>query len=277
MKKDKKYTNFYLPAQGKDLIFIEGVPEIPERTEAEYIDEDNEHQINLIYSHYDFNKQTKEWLEIIDQAGVSNYSFSDWLCEILQNEELQVMNDSKESSYNDLQEAEQSCIFDCIYLQKSIEESSQNNSVCKSQVKKWIKNFKSRLQLRNITNRRFLNKSRLLEQEHKDYLFSLWSTQFAKPYTLNELSIKLSDTFKEQPKVSASTISRALRNDLQMSYRKLWKITPKYKEKHEVSKLAKSAILLKRLEEENIELIFIDELSVSERSYKPYGWRLKGK
>ena len=83
------------------------------------------------------------------------------------------MNDSKESSYNDLQEAEQSCIFDCIYLQKSIEESSQNNSVSKSQVKKWIKNFKSRLQLRNITNRRFLNKSRLLEQEHKDYLFSL--------------------------------------------------------------------------------------------------------
>ena len=51
-------------------------------------------------------------------------------------------------------------------------------------------------------------------------------------------SIKTTDEFKEHPKVSASTISRIF--------------------------LAKSAVLLKRLEEGNIELIFVDELKVSE-------------
>ena len=87
----------------------------------------------------------------------------------------------------------------------------------------------------------------------------------------------LANDFKDLGQVSNSTISRVLRCELSMGYRKLSNINQKRKAKQEVSKLAKSALLLKRLEGAYLELIFIDELKVSEHSSKTYGWRLKGK
>ena len=60
-----------------------------------------------------------------------------------------------------------------------------------------------------------------------------------------------------------------------MGFRKLWSVSPKMKDMQEVSKRAKSALLLKRLEDLKLELIYIDELNFSERQYKAYGWRQK--
>ena len=79
------------------------------------------------------------------------------------------------------------------------------------------------------------------------------------------------------PKISASTVFVYSETIYEWVINKLRNITPKFKNRDEDTKLTKSAILLKRLKEENIELLFIDELSVSERFYKPYGWRLKNK
>ena len=208
---------------------------MPNRIKEEYFDDENNQQINLVYSLYDHNKQRSEWQEIIEHVRVSNHFSFDWLHEFLQSTELPAIEVWKESTWHDLEEIMLSCIFDVIYWQKSINEASQSNSVNKSLEKALIK---SCLQLRMTINRKFMNKSKLLMQEHKDYLFSLWSSFFARPYILTELSSKLSNKFKELPKISTSTISRVLRNDLWISYRKLWNITPKFKERDEASKLA---------------------------------------
>ena len=121
------------------------------------------------------------------------------------------------------------------------------------------------------TNKNYLNKSKLIEDAHKTYLLKLWSSSFSKQCTMNELSRKLVNEFQELNRVSKSTISRRLKGDLSMGFRNLWSVIPKKKDIQEVSKQAKSALLLKRLVDLKLELIYIEELKFSKREYKAYG------
>ena len=66
---------------------------------------------------------------------------------------------------------------------------------------------------------------------------------------MNELCDILADEFPALNRVSKLTISRALKKDLSMGFRKLLSVSPKMKDMQEVSKLAKSALLLKRQED----------------------------
>ena len=64
---------------------------------------------------------------------------------------------------------------------------------------------------------------------------------------------------------------------LNMSYKKMNVINPKTLISDNFDKMIQSASLLKVLLDYGIELIFIDEFSISSRGNKVYGWTERGK
>ena len=84
-----------------------------------------------------------------------------------------------------------------------------------------------------------------MKDAYKTYLLKHWSSLFSKSFTLNELCGKLSNEFPGLNRVSISKISRTLKEDLYMDFHKLWSVSSKMKDMKEISKLAKSALLLK--------------------------------
>ena len=277
MNKRKVFTNFYTPFSRGNLKFEGGLPTVSEPDEDKSQNGENEDSAAFACMHYDLNKQNSEWLLLLEELGLNKYSAKDWFSELFEKPEDE-KNWNFDIAYSrDLDKVKTSWIFDVRYQRMPIEDASEKHLVDKLQIKRWIKEFNKNLKIRALVNRKYLNKPKLLNQGHSEYLLKRWCYPFAKPYTLNELSGMLANEYKDLGRVSNSTISRVLRYELSMGYRKLSNINQKMKEKQEVSKLAKSALLLKRLEDADLELIFIDELKVSERSSKTYGWRLKGK
>ena len=229
MKKCNIFTNFYTPLSGEDLVFEGSLPTISEPEEEKQTNEVNADWIVLDYRYYDLNKQNKEWLLLIEELGLSKYSTKDWLSEL-----TEITYDMKNNNFNityshNLDAVQLSWIFDVQYLRMSIEEAAEKHLIDKSQVKGWINEFNKNLKIRSLANRRYLNKSKLLNQTHNQYLLKRWCCPFAKPYTLNELSEKLANEFTDLGKVSNSTISRVLKNELSMGYRKLSKLIQRWR------------------------------------------------
>ena len=277
MNAENRFTNFYVPLSNDSLVFKDEIPSVPEPEEEKQTISEEIFDINLRYQFYDLNKQTKECIELMSEIGLAEYSPEDWLADFKEVDDAQNFEYIDQIPVDGNIEVKRSCLFHTQYLRSSIEEVSEKFDVPLNLIKKWINEFTKNLRLRNSANRKYLNKSKLIEDNHKTYLFKHWNSPFSKPCTLNELCEKLTNEFPELNRVSKSTISRTLKDDLSIGFRKLWNVSPKLKDVQEVSKLAKSALLLKRLEDQKLELIFIDELKFSERQYKAYGWRQRGK
>ena len=97
------------------------------------------------------------------------------------------------------------------------------------------------------------------------------------PHWVSSLKWKLLNNFKELKEISDSTIRRNLRNKLNMSFKRMIVMNPKSLIPESFSKMIQSASLLKILSDFGVELIFIDEFSISSRSSKVYGLAERGK
>ena len=55
MSISNKFTNFYLPLNGEDFLFVEGFTEVSNHDEVECVDEQDNSNFNLAYPLYDLN------------------------------------------------------------------------------------------------------------------------------------------------------------------------------------------------------------------------------
>ena len=144
-------------------------------------------------------------------------------------------------------------------------------------IKALIKKFRRWLKQRRRVNLRFLNKQKKLKNEYLIYLKELINKKEQHPLTSEEIRIQMYSKFPDLNGISKSTLSRWLHTELHMSYKKLSLVDKKLLNQDEVSKMLRWAVMIKQLHLLKVEIVYIDEFSVSERAHKQYGWRSIGK
>ena len=97
-----------------------------------------------------------------------------------------------------------------------------------------------------------------------------------QPVTRQKLKIDLEHQFPEAQNISLSTIGRCLKTLLQMSYKKLEKKPIPCVRPENIRKFFECSLLLLRLEQHSVELIYFDEFSVNTRHNSFKGWTTKG-
>ena len=136
----------------------------------------------------------------------------------------------------------------------------------------WIRKFKAWLKDRRKANQRKLGKNKILGDDYREFIEELINNQAKSPETLNRIRIKLKHRFNIDNKLSRSTVRRFLRNKLKMSFTKLSKISPKILSPESVHKIYRWSEAIKEITRSGVEVIFVDEFSLSSRPYKQYGW-----
>ena len=146
-----------------------------------------------------------------------------------------------------------------------------------TEIKALIRKFKRWLKQRRRIKLKFLNKPRKLQNEYLIYLKLLMSKQEQHPLTLDEIRLQMCSKFPNLDGISKSTLSRWLHLELHMSYKKLSLVDKKLMNQEEVWKMLRWAVSIKQLQLFKVEIVYIDEFSVSERAHKQYGWGSIGK
>ena len=90
--------------------------------------------------------------------------------------------------------------------------------------------------------------------------------------TLSFVQRSLLDKFDDIEYVSKTKISKTLKQNLKMSYKKLSKVNIRAFKKENITKMLQSAALLQTLRSSSTEVIYLDEFSFDTRKSKFYGW-----
>ena len=157
------------------------------------------------------------------------------------------------------------------------DEISKQFKVSPSYVRTLSRKFVANSKIRAQANRCHLNKKRILKAEHLEFLREAICQINSSPQKVSSLKHKLLSNFEGLKDISDSTVRRSLKAQLNMSYRKITVMNPKALISEKIDKMIRSGALLKILSDYWIELIFIDEFSVSSKGHKAYGWAERGK
>ena len=171
-----KFTNFYIPLSSDDLVFENEIPSVQEPKEKKQTIWEEIVSVKLRYQFYDLNKQTKECIELMDDLGLTESSQEDLLMYFKEGDTVSNLEYIDQIPIDGIDEVKRSWIFHTQYLRSSIEEVSEKFSVPSNLIKKWIKEFIKNLKLRKSANRKYLNKSKLMEDAHNTYLLILLSS-----------------------------------------------------------------------------------------------------
>ena len=158
------------------------------------------------------------------------------------------------------------------YAGRSVPEIADKLQVAEIKVKDFWKNFSRNLKIRRKSNQKYLNKKKRLDRRHHAFIEEYLNKNLLSVFTLQDLRSVLISEFPVLSNLSKPTIGKSLRTQHEMSYRKLSRAVPKTLTEDSHRKMMETAAIMSHLEHQMIEVIFIDEFTVSGRSYKPYGW-----
>ena len=269
-----KTTNYYHPGIWM-TIKIQNLADDIEAIELGQEGEDNheEEKEHASYGLADSIKHSLEYTNILEDmitqddfvAQASSRILNEW------SKGTKSKQDPPQQSYNDSQN-EIEIIFKRFYLNQSIESISDQELISEVKVKKIWNKFSSKLRTRNRINKKRLNKASRLEEHHKEAIQNYLEENKLKQFTLQSIKNNLSLQFPELMKISKPTISKWIKQDYSMRYKKLSKVNPGMISLQRKELTMEAIAILGTLETKGIEVIYIDEFTVSEKSYKPYGW-----
>ena len=162
-------------------------------------------------------------------------------------------------------------IFLRFYAGRSVLEIADKLQVAEIKVKDFWKNFSRNLKIRK-SNQKYLNKKKRLDRRHHAFIEEYLNKNLLLVFTLQVFRSVLISEFPELSNHSKPTIGKSLRTQHEISYRKFSRAVPKTLTEDSHRKMMETAAIMSHLEHQMIEVIFIDEFTVSGRSYKPYGW-----
>lgn len=105
----------------------------------------------------------------------------------------------------------------------------------------------------------------------RDLFFYSWDL-----FQVNDLKKRLLSQFGDIQSISDSTILRFLKSDMRWSFKKLEKKPAPSLTETSYKKVLKSSMIQQRLNELEVEIIYIDEFMVNTRSFSFRGWSKRG-
>ena len=79
-------------------------------------------------------------------------------------------------------------------------------------------------------------------------------------------------SFDDLEDCCSTTMINTIKNDLHLSYKKLYRLHPKMRESANIINLSQWAYILEKIQAAGIELIYFDEFSVYSRHFGFRGW-----
>ena len=140
-----------------------------------------------------------------------------------------------------------SIIFKHIIIGKEKNEVIEEFKVYRNYFTSLVRRFKWNLQIRAQVNKCYLNKKKILNQEHLDFLKEGVCRINQHPHKVSSIKSKLLSSYGDLRNVSDSTIRRSLKMKLNMSFKKLSIMNPKTFITDNFDKMIQSATLLKIL------------------------------
>ena len=120
--------------------------------------------------------------------------------------------------------------------------------------------------------RKNLHKKRILQNHHHEFIQNFIKSHKGVPLTLNYVILKLKEEFNEVSTISKSTVRRVMKRYLSMPYIKVSKVNPNLYKAESKIKMLKWSWVIEKLVERDVNFIFVDEFSVSARSFKSFAW-----
>ena len=187
-----------------------------------------------------------------------------------------------EASHDTLEMEEESndewpeIIYETYYSGVPVEQIPRRYNKRLCEVQTTISLFKKNLRKIHQNNRRFLNK-RIKLDHSKLQIIEDYCTKFRfSALTLGDLKRYLIEKVGGAWNISESTISRALRTKLNMTYKKINKVHPTTASNSNKQKLIEAAAIQIKLSQQGVIWIFIDEFKYSSHTNHCYGWTKRG-
>jgi hypothetical protein len=145
-----------------------------------------------------------------------------------------------------------------------------------STVKTTIAHFRKCYRM-NLAERRSLRGKRsVYTEEHVEFIKQLTDKLRGTHYTASVIQQEFKVQFPNMPAISLSTIYRILKSKLNMSFRKLSKFNKSLEKQVNVRIMNESMLLQLMLEQQDLQLLYLDEFSIQTRNSNCYGWAAKG-
>ena len=119
-------------------------------------------------------------------------------------------------------------------------------------------------------------KRRKVKEEHKEWLKDILKHLQSKYFTIQSLRDRLVKENPELRPVSVSTLGRIMKNEMKYRYKKSEVRNPRWFTNEMISSFFESAAIIMKLETEGIEVIYIDEFSLSSKKIGFHGWSKRG-
>ena len=135
--------------------------------------------------------------------------------------------------------------------------------------------YRKQIDKRNELVKKIRRKSKTLSKEYTKIIEDYMNNQNDKRPTVKEIRNHLISKENMDP-ISTTSIKRILKEKLNYSFKRISTLEHNSARPFNIRKFFESAILQIKLEENNFELIFIDEFSLSLKHNKLYGWSKVG-
>ena len=146
-----------------------------------------------------------------------------------------------------------------------------------SKAKRIINKFKKWIKLRAIANHKLRGRRKILTQHYKIRIKEFLEKSTDRSVKVRDILAMLKMEFPQLQDVSLSTVRRWMKNELNLTYKKIYKISQKFSSHENKVNMLDWMWMLRKLAEKNFEVVFCDEFSVDGRQKDLQGWGIKGR
>ena len=148
------------------------------------------------------------------------------------------------------------------YFNADISKLSTIHKIPESRLRKISSRINKCLKQRNKVNINVFGKQSKLKEEYMDCIRNIVAENKDNPITREIVRTNLLKKSPDLNSVSLITIGRKLKNNLEMIYKRLTKVSSKLLNQESKLKMARSALIIQALLKDEIEIIFLEKCSI---------------
>ena len=276
-----KLSNFYTPGESKEICIKEQTIEIDWDSSSEDEKESDSFYPEVPYGIIDGSKDNPSYNELVESLEISSMTNQEIkrvveksLTDIFGiNTSTSNKNFANKDDHDDNMEVDDDkgrISVDAVYLWRryhySIKSIAAKLSISKEKVNQILSLYRANVKKMIKANKRKLKNSGLtIEYDNVQLIKNYWNNPAKRPIRIKDIKEHVWPVNRFIKPLHDSTISRVLRNKLNMRYKVLQKRNPKTKSPNNIRIFHEAIAIQVMLRTKGFELIYVDEFSYSSR------------